>query len=42
MDASIPTRYPEDIKRLISFYSKSRTEMILVNSEKILQWLKTQ
>jgi HEPN domain-containing protein len=41
-DASVPTRYPEDIRKLISFYSKSRTEMILENTQKILQWLKTQ
>ncbi len=41
-DASLPTRYPEDIKRLISFYTKSRTELILTNSNKIFQWLKNQ
>ncbi len=41
-DASVPTRYPEDIRKLISFYSESRTEMILENSKKILQWLKKQ
>ncbi|MBM3437110.1 MAG: HEPN domain-containing protein [Bacteroidetes bacterium] len=34
-DASLPTRYTEDIKKLISFYSKSRTQMILEHSKKI-------
>lgn len=39
---SVPTRYPEDLKKLFSVYSQERTLEILNQSKEIQQWLKQQ
>ena len=39
---SVPTRYPEDLERLLKAYSKERTTAILGQSKTIQQWIKQQ
>ena len=39
---SIPTRYPDDLKKLIQSYSKDRTYEILMTAKSIQQWIKQQ
>ena len=39
---SVPTRYPEDLERLIAAYSKERTVAILQQSKNLQQWIKQQ
>ena len=41
-EASIPTRYPEDLKGMIKEFSKANTKKILAESKGILIWLKTK
>jgi len=36
---SVPTRYPEELEKLIKEYSKERTKNILNESRKALTWL---
>ncbi len=39
---SIPTRYPDDLKRMQKDFNKRRTAGILEKSKEILKWLKGQ
>ena len=39
-EASIPTRYPEDLKGMIKDFSRVNTKKILADSKGILKWLK--
>jgi HEPN domain-containing protein len=39
---SIPTRYPDDLKRMQKDYNKRRVAGILEKSKEILKWLKGQ
>ena len=39
---SVPTRYPEDLERLMKSYSKERTTAILQQTKIIQQWIKQQ
>lgn len=39
---SITTRYPETLDKLFSNFPKDRTELIILNSKKVLSWLKNQ
>jgi HEPN domain-containing protein len=39
---SIPTRYPDDLKRMRKEYNKKRTADILNKSKELLKWLKAQ
>lgn len=41
-DVSVPTRYPEELEKLIKEYSKDRTKNILDKSRKALRWLKQE
>lgn len=41
-EASIVTRYPEDLDRLQGHYNESVTEGIISNSKEVLKWLKDQ
>ena len=41
-DVSIPTRYPEDLRKLIRVYTKTQTQEILTKTKKIMQWIKEQ
>ena len=36
---SVPTRYPDDLKRILKDYDKKRTKEVLDQSKKVLQWL---
>lgn len=40
--ASIPTRYPEDLKKMQKDYPKRKTETLLVQSKEVLKWLKKE
>ena len=39
---SIPTRYPDDLTKMISEYKKKNTLEIINNSKEVLKWLKNQ
>lgn len=39
---SVPTRYPEDLRKLVTAYSKERTENILNRTKEIQLWIKQQ
>lgn len=41
-EASIPTRYPDDLKGMLKDFSKANTKGILTDSKRILKWLKTK
>ena len=41
-EASIPTRYPDDLKGMLKDFSKVNTKGILADSKRILKWLKTK
>ena len=36
---SVPTRYPDDLQRILKNYDKKKTKEILDQSKKVLQWL---
>jgi HEPN domain-containing protein len=40
-EASIPTRYPEDLQRSLSVYTKAFCKRILKETEVTLKWLKS-
>ena len=37
---SVPTRYPDDLKRILNDYDKDITKEILIKSKDVLEWLK--
>ena len=39
---SVPTRYPEDLRKLFLTYSKERTESILNQTKEVQLWIKQQ
>ncbi len=39
---SVPTRYPEDLRKLVAAYTKDRTEDILNRTKEIQLWIKQQ
>ena len=39
---SVPTRYPDDLRRILEDYGKGRTEEILRKSREVLRWLRAQ
>ena len=39
---SVPTRYPDDLRRMLEDYSKERAEEILRESKEVLRWLREQ
>ena len=39
---SVPTRYPDDLKRMLKDYDKEKTKEVLDNSKEILTWLKAK
>lgn len=39
-NASIPTRYPDDVRRMIKEYSKDIAELYLKRTEELVKWLK--
>lgn len=36
---SVPTRYPDDLRRILKDYDKKKTKEVLDQSKKVLQWL---
>jgi HEPN domain-containing protein len=36
---SVPTRYPDDLQRILKDYNRKRTKEVLDQSKKVLQWL---
>lgn len=36
---SVPTRYPDDLQRLLKDYSKPKTKKVLEKSREVLKWL---
>ena len=41
-EASIPTRYPENLARLQQTYSENVVKSILFNGREVIQWIKEQ
>ena len=41
-DVSVPTRYPEELEKMIKEYSEDRTKNILDKSRKAFRWLKQE
>ncbi len=41
-EASIPARYPEDLKGMLKEFSKANAGRILANTKRILKWLKAK
>lgn len=41
-EVSIPTRYPEQLDKLLKEYDKERTQIILEKSNEVLKWLKKE
>jgi HEPN domain-containing protein len=39
---SVPTRYPDDLKKLITSFTKERTESVLTQTQEIQSWIKQQ
>jgi len=39
---SVPTRYPEDLRKLVSAYTKDRTNTIMYKTKEIQTWIKQQ
>lgn len=39
---SVPTRYPDDLRKLFTEYTKDRTEYILKQTKEIQSWIKQQ
>ena len=39
---SVPTRYPDDIQRMLKDYNEERTKKVIESGKKVLQWLKKQ
>ena len=37
---SVPTRYPDDLKRILKDYNEEITKGILAKSKEVLEWLK--
>ena len=41
-NVSIPTRYPQDLNRLLKVYNKNKTKEIIAQSREVLKWLKSE
>ena len=39
---SVPTRYPDDLQKLLKDYTKAKTGKILNQGKEVLKWLKTR
>jgi HEPN domain-containing protein len=39
---SVPTRYPDDLRRLAREFDRSRTERVLTQTKEALKWIRTQ
>jgi len=41
-EASVPTRYPEDMSKLVKYYNKGAAERYLVETKGLLKWLRAR
>jgi HEPN domain-containing protein len=41
-EASVPTRYPEDMSKLVKHYNKAAAERYLAETKGLWKWLKTR
>jgi len=39
---SVPTRYPDDLKKLLKDYNKNKTRLVIDKGKEVLKWLKTR
>ena len=39
---SVPTRYPDDLQRIMQNYNENRSSDVLNQSRKVLQWIKSE
>lgn len=39
-DLSVPTRYPNELEKLLKQYKKDKTSTLLIHTKELLQWLK--
>lgn len=39
---SVPTRYPDDLQRMLKDYSEERTRQIIEKGKEVLKWLKRE
>ena len=39
---SVPTRYPDDLQRMLKDYNEERTKKVIESGKEVLQWLKKQ
>lgn len=39
---SVPTRYPDELAKLLKEYSKEKTETIFTKSKEVLEWIKKE
>ena len=39
---SVPTRYPDDLQRMLKDYNEERTKKVIENGKEVLLWLKKQ
>ncbi len=37
---SVPTRYPDDLKKLLKDYNKKKTRLVIDKGKEVLRWLK--
>jgi HEPN domain-containing protein len=40
-EASVPTRYPEDMSKLVRYYNQSAAQRYLKETKELLRWLRT-
>ena len=41
-EASVSTRYPENLEKISKDYSKERVSQILIEAKEVLKWIKSQ
>lgn len=39
---SVPTRYPDDLQKLLKVYNKAKTREVLDRAKEVLKWLKAK
>jgi HEPN domain-containing protein len=39
---SIPTRYPDDLQKLLKDYTKAKTSKVLEQAKEVLKWLRAR
>lgn len=39
-ELSVPTRYPDELEKLLKQYTQERTKMLLTQAKELMEWLK--